>query len=679
MIEKYRFGTPIETCAVVEELPVTEGKLPFFECVSDGKRTNCEEDSATNHSEFVYKLAEKDIVYGLGEQVRGINKRGFQYISYNSDNPHHQEDTSSLYGSHNFLIVSGEELFGVFFDYAGKITFDVGFTNRDTLRVMPQDLNLDLYVITGVSEKDIVKQFRKLIGRSYIAPKWAFGYGQSRWGYKNAEDIRAVAVEYRKRNIPLDSIYMDIDYMERYKDFTIDEEAFPEFEKFCAEMKSQGIHLVPIIDAGVKIEEGYDVYEEGVKNDYFCKDAKGNDFVGAVWPGRVHFPDFLKPETRKWFGEKYAFLLDKGIDGFWNDMNEPAIFYTEERLASVMERISELSKENLDVNSYFEFTGLVAGIGNNVGDYDTFFHDVDGEKIPHSKVHNLYGYNMTKAAGEAFEKLSPDKRVLMFSRASIIGAHRYGGIWQGDNKSWWSHLLMNLQMMPALNMAGFLYTGADVGGFGSDTTEDLMLRWLQLAVFTPLMRNHSSRGTRQQELYRFDNCEGCKKMIEIRYGLIPYLYSEYMKAVLKDEMMFRPLAFDFPKDMDAKGVEDQLLLGNELMIAPVYTQNATGRYVYLPEEMMLVRMRSLTDFETVVMAAGHHYVKAELSELVFFIRNGKAIPLGAAVKNTAELDNTSLKLFGYAGASYEFYEDDGYTVIFDLEKNTLKMKNQQEI
>ncbi|MBQ8316436.1 MAG: alpha-glucosidase [Lachnospiraceae bacterium] len=668
MIQRFRFGTPIETCAVIEELSVTEGKLPFFDLTYSG-----ETDDAISGLEFIYTLKDKDIVYGLGEQVRGINKRGWIYTSCNADDPHHHEDTKSLYGSHNFLLISGEKLFGVFFDYAGNITFDVGYTHRDTLRITPEDWNLDVYVITGESEKDIVKQFRKLIGRSYIAPKWAFGYGQSRWGYKDAKDIREVAAEYRKREIPLDSIYMDIDYMERYKDFTIDEEAFPAFEAFCAGMMEQGIHLVPIIDAGVKIEEGYDVYEEGVKNDYFCKDTKGKDFVGAVWPGRVHFPDFLKAETRKWFGEKYAFLLEKGVDGFWNDMNEPAIFYTEERLASVMERISELSKENLDVNSYFEFTGLVAGIGNNVGDYETFFHDMGGMKVPHSKVHNLYGYNMTKAAGEAFDRLSPEKRILMFSRSSYIGAHRYGGIWQGDNKSWWSHLLMNLQMMPSLNMAGFLYTGADVGGFGSDTTEDLMLRWLQLAVFTPLMRNHSSRGTREQELYRFDNCDACKRMIEIRYGLIPYLYSEYMKAVLADEMMFRPLSFDFTEDEDARGVEDQLFLGDELMITPVYTQNATGRYVYLPEEMMLVRMRSLMDYETEVLAAGHHYIKAELSELVFFIRKDKAIPLGAAAMNTEKLDVSTLKLLGYDGAEYDLYEDDGFTKKYDIDSCTRKI------
>ena len=275
MIQRFRFGTPIETCAVVEELTLTEGMLPFFEIINRDEKTNNEADGLTNNTTFIYTLNDKDIVYGLGEQVRGINKRGWIYTGCNADDPHHQEDTKSLYGTHNFLLVSGEELFGVFFDYAGSITFDVGYTNRDTLCITPEDWNLDVYVITGESEKDIVKQFRKLIGRSYIAPRWAFGYGQSRWGYKDAKDIREVAEEYRKREIPLDSIYMDIDYMERYKDFTIDEEAFPEFEVFCAEMREQGIHLVPIIDAGVKIEKGYDVYEEGVANEYFCKDANG--------------------------------------------------------------------------------------------------------------------------------------------------------------------------------------------------------------------------------------------------------------------------------------------------------------------------------------------------------------------------------------------------------------------
>lgn len=645
MIQKYVYGHPFPTDAVVKEIETAKEPLPFFE--------------TDNQGSFTYTLAEDDIVYGLGEQIRGINKRGWQYVSWNYDNPNHHEDTRSLYGSHNFIIVCGKVTFGAFFDYPGKMEFDIGYTRRDTMQIKAAKNDLTVYIITGENEKDIVKQFRGIIGRSYIPPLWAFGYGQSRWGYKNEADIREVAAKYKAAGIPLDSIYLDIDYMERYKDFTVDEERFPDLKGLAADMQAEGIHLVPIIDAGVKIEDGYSVYEEGVEKNYFCKNAEGGDFVGAVWPGRVHFPDFLQPEARDWFGKKYAVLTEQGIDGFWNDMNEPAIFYTEDRLADTCAEIEKLTAGNMGIDEYFAFTGMVAGLNGNIGDYDKFYHNVNGQMVKHSEVHNLYGMNMTRSANEALREICPDKRTLFFSRSSYVGAHRYGGIWQGDNKSWWSHILQSMQQLPALNMAGFLFTGSDTGGFGCDTTEDLMLRWLQYSLFTPLFRNHSADGTREQELYRFSNADAAGNMIRIRYSLVPYLYSEFLKAALQDEMMFRPLAFDFADDADAKHVDDQLLLGNELMIAPIYKQNAKGRYVYLPEEMMLVRMRSDEDYETEILPKGHHYVPAELNELVFFIRNQKAIPFAKAAKNTAETDWNTVRLLGYSGCSYEMYADNG--------------------
>lgn len=645
MIQKYVYGHPFPTDAVVKEIETAKEPLPFFE--------------TDNQGSFTYTLAEDDIVYGLGEQIRGINKRGWQYVSWNYDNPNHHEDTRSLYGSHNFIIVCGKVTFGAFFDYPGKMEFDIGYTRRDTMQIKAAKNDLTVYIITGENEKDIVKQFRGIIGRSYIPPLWAFGYGQSRWGYKNEADIREVAAKYKAAGIPLDSIYLDIDYMERYKDFIVDEERFPDLKGLAADMQAEGIHLVPIIDAGVKIEDGYSVYEEGVEKNYFCKNAEGGDFVGAVWPGRVHFPDFLQPEARDWFGKKYAVLTEQGIDGFWNDMNEPAIFYTEDRLADTCAEIEKLTAGNMGIDEYFAFTGMVAGLNGNIGDYDKFYHNVNGQMVKHSEVHNLYGMNMTRSANEALREICPDKRTLFFSRSSYVGAHRYGGIWQGDNKSWWSHILQSMQQLPALNMAGFLFTGSDTGGFGCDTTEDLMLRWLQYSLFTPLFRNHSADGTREQELYRFSNADAAGNMIRIRYSLVPYLYSEFLKAALQDEMMFRPLAFDFADDADAKQVDDQLLLGNELMIAPIYKQNAKGRYVYLPEEMMLVRMRSDEDYETEILPKGHHYVPAELNELVFFIRNQKAIPFAKAAKNTAETDWNTVRLLGYSGCSYEMYADNG--------------------
>ena len=550
MIRKYIYGTPFDTDAVISSLPGESGSPAYGEI------------STQEGFSFTYIMNEDDIVYGLGEANRGINKRGYCYVSNCSDDPNHTEDKRSLYAAHNFIVLAGKKPFGLFFDYPSTLTFDIGYTRMDTLKVSCEDADLNLYVIDGDSPYDIVRQFRHIIGRSYIPPKFAFGFGQSRWGYKTKEDFRKVAAGYRENHIPLDMIYMDIDYMDSYKDFTLGESFRADFPDFVQEMKDEHIRLIPIIDAGVKIEKGYDVYEEGVENRYFCQRGDGSDFVAAVWPGDTHLPDMLNADARRWFGDKYRFLTDQGIEGFWNDMNEPAIFYSAEGLAEAKEmarRFADGETENWDGSSgesvgVWQMGDKLAGLANSPDDYRRFYHNFNGQKVRHDKVHNLYGYNMTRAAGEAFDRIDPDRRFLMFSRSSYIGMHRYGGIWTGDNKSWWSHLLLNLKMMPSLNMCGFLYTGADLGGFGADTTRELLLRFLALGVFTPLMRNHSALGTREQECYQFEDVEDFRHVIGVRYRLLPYLYSEYMKAALNDDMYFKPLAFVYPDDKMASRI-----------------------------------------------------------------------------------------------------------------------------
>ena len=651
MITKYTYGNPFQTDAVVQKLEVQNGDVPYFTVVKTEEQL-----------QFEYTLENEEKVYGLGENVRGINKRGWIYKSCCADEPNHVEDRTSLYASHNFLVLDGgKEQFGVFFDYPGIITFDVGYTHLNELKITLSEPDADVYVMTGESILDIVKQFRQLIGRSYIPPKWAFGYQQSRWGYMNEDDIREVVKGHREKKIPLESIYMDIDYMERFKDFTVNQERFPDFPEFVKEMKAQHIHLVPIIDAGVKVEEGYDVYEEGIEKGYFCKKENGEYFVAGVWPGKVHFPDVLNKGAREWFGNKYQVLLDQGIEGFWNDMNEPSIFFAQDRMDETFDKIAELKDKNLDLDTFQQFTDLVGSLANNTDDFKKFYHNVDGKMMRHDKVHNLFGYNMTRAAGEAFERLSPEKRILMFSRSSYIGMHRYGGIWTGDNKSWWNHLLLNLRMMPSLNMVGILYTGADIGGFGADATEDLVMRWTQLAMFSPLMRNHSAMGTREQEVYRFDHVEEFRKIINIRYGLLAYIYSEYMKSALNSEMYFKPLSFVYTDDEFASQVEDQLLVGDSLMIAPVYNQNAKGRYVYLPEEMAMLRFRGVDDYDTEILPAGHHYVEAGLCEMLVFVRPDKILVLtdGGEYADEVDCDHVKALAFVKTKAEYVWYEDDG--------------------
>lgn len=657
MIRKYVFGDPIETDAVVREIGES--------CWSDGLLRK--EGNA-----FYYELQPDEIVYGLGENVRGMNKRGWRYVSNCSDNPNHCEHTNSLYGAHNFIMAGDgtDNTFGVFVDIPGKITFDVGYTNTDQLVILPEDENYKIYLIEGSSYQEVVREFRELIGRSYIAPRWALGYGQSRWSYFTADEVREVVREHRSRGIPLDSVYLDIDYMERYKDFTINRETFADFESLVQEMKEQNIHLVPIIDAGVKKEDGYDVYEEGKENGYFCKDENGEDFIVGVWPGKCCFPDMLNDKAREWFGNKYRILIDKGIDGFWNDMNEPAIFYSEKRLKKVFEKLDECKAMNLDVNSFFEMTELVSTIANNPEDYASFYHNFKGKRYRHDRVHNLFGYYMTRSASEAFWRYLPEKRILLFSRASYIGMHRYGGIWQGDNLSWWSHLKMNVQMMPSLNMCGYLYTGADTGGFGADVTEDLLLRWMEFAVFTPLFRNHSARGTRQQEVYRFSHEERFLNVIGARYQLLPYLYSEYMKAALSGTMMFSPLSFVYGKDALARQVEDQLLVGENIMAAPVYTQNVTGRVVYFPERMKGLVFEEGKLTEGKIFEKGFSYVEMPIGTVHVFLREGYLLPVSKGGKCVEEVDfsNPELYSFGDEIRPYEYYSDDGETT--DYEKET---------
>lgn len=653
MITKYCFGTPIETDAVVKSIPAADG-LPAF-----GETT-----LADGSFSYTLTLQPQDIVYGLGEANRGINKRGYRYTSCCSDDPNHTEDKTSLYGAHNFLMMIGSRSFGMFLDYPAEITFDIGYTRQDTLQITASGQDMYLYLIEGADALDIAKQFRQLTGSSYIPPLWAFGYQQSRWGYRNEDDIRRVAAGYRSNHLPLDAIYMDIDYMERYKDFTIDPQRFPEFPDFVEEMKTQNIHLVPIIDAGVKIEPGYDVYEDGAAGNYFCKREDGSDFVAGVWPGKTHFPDVLNKDSRKWFGDHYKLLIDQGIEGFWNDMNEPAIFYSEEGLQHAFERVRELTVQgdNPDLNTFWALRD-VFNVSNDKADYTRFYHDMDGKKVRHDKVHNLFGFNMTRAAAESFETICPDKRILLFSRSSYIGMHRYGGIWTGDNQSWWSHLLLNIQMMPSLNMCGFLYSGADLGGFGSNTTRDLLLRWLAFGIFTPLMRNHSALGTREQECYQFEGLEDFRNILSLRYRLIPYIYSEFVKAALNDGLLFQPLAFAWPKDARAAETEDQLLLGESLMLTPVYRPNVNGRYVYLPEDMLFVLFKTATDYTVTPMSAGTHYISCGLSEVPVFIRNGHLLPLAAPCESTSELKFSDFEVLGGddAGLTYSMYVDDGYT------------------
>lgn len=654
MIKKYSFGTPFDTKAVIESIDECTDKINEFEVLEN-------DDSVS----FVRKLQDDDIIYGLGENVRGINKRGWIYESLATDDGIHSETLKSIYGVHNFIVIDGDEPIGIFADAPFKVTFDLGYSRMDETKIIFHEKNFVLYIIHGESANEIIKTFRKAIGKSYVAPFWSFGYHQSRWGYKSADECRNVVKQFKDNNVPIDGLFLDLDYMDGCRVFTTNKKEFPNFPEFVKEMRKQDIRLIPIIDAAVKKEKGYSVSDEGEENNYFCKNSDGGNYIGCVWPGLTYFPDYLNTKASQWFASKYQYYTDMGIEGFWNDMNEPAIFFSKKKLEEFQQEIIDKKDKEYSANDYFDLRDKA----NFLWDYKEIYHNIDGKMVRHDHVHNIYGYNMTKSASVGLEKIAPNKRFLLFSRSSYIGMHRYAGIWTGDNQAWWSHILLFLKQLPSLNMCGFLYTGADIGGFNSNTTEDLSLRWTAFSVFVPLMRNHNG-SDRAQEWYEFIHKDWFKDLIEVRYRLLPYIYSEYLKAVENYDMMFKPLSFVFPNDSFATQVEDQLMLGENMMIAPVYTQNAKGRFVYLPEDMLMVKMYG-KQIETEEIEKGNQYITVPYNCVLFFIRKGSLVPLYDIAQSTEKIDKNKIKVLCFTdegSAEYEMFTDDGISKNAEIKK-----------
>jgi alpha-glucosidase len=656
----YRFGIPFETDATVFE----KNDLVFEKCEKIDYFSIVEKENRTT---LTIKLSNDDKVYGLGETLGSLNKRGKAYRLYATDDPIHTPEKDALYGSHPFVIISNK--FGFFIDYPGEITFDISYTKFDEMIITINSNNFDIYIFNTKKDIEVIREYLKLTGKPYIPPKWAFGYQQCRWSYPDAETIKDVANNFRKRNIPCDAIYMDIDYMENYKVFTIDDSKFSKFPEFVSEMKNMGFNLVPIVDPGVKIEKGYDVYEEGIKNDYFCKDENGEYFVATVWPGYTHFPDFLNPQVREWWGEKYKLFTDLGITGFWNDMNEPSIFFVPKTLKEYLKKVDELKEKEVGLE-FFMIKDEAVNLSNRREYYKSFYHNTPHGKYSNDEIHNLYGYYMTKATVEGFEKIIPNKRYLLLSRSSYAGHHRIATIWMGDNMSWWEHMLVNIRMLQSLNLSGFFYTGADIGGFGSNASPELVIRWMQLGVFSPLYRNHSALGTRHQEPWAFDEYteEILRNTIKLRYALIPYLYSEFFNSVDNLKPFISPLFLHFDDEI-SKNIEDQYMVGNSIMAATVIQPNAKGRFVHLPENKWLYWKASNHKYRNVkIYEPGDYYIDADLNEIPVFIKENSLIVLNEEEINYVnEKPIKELTVIGFVTGSAEFtyFEDDGETYDFN--------------
>jgi alpha-glucosidase len=649
LIYKLIYGNPdVDSEAVIKEKRVKI--LPKSEKY---KIENIFEDiSLKKEGEFLVleKKIEEGMIFGFGDKVGQFNRRGKQYIFWNTDNFTHHPGSEPLYKSFPFFIfVNENKKYGIFTDYPGYMEIDLDSEGRNIITFKIRGEGFTQYVILEEKIDKLLKSYLYLTGKNVAFPFWSLGYQQSRWSYFSKEEVLNLAKTFREKQIPCDVIWLDIDYMDSFKLFTWNKEKFSDHKEMLEELHKMGFKVSAILDPGVKVEEGYRVFEEA-KDRYFLKDNMGKDFEGAVWPGRVRFPDFTSKNVRKWWSQKVREFVKDGIDGIWNDMNEIAIFGTDEDIAHAKEKL-----ENLKLEDGIGVAGAFGEIGSIPRkDRGNEIVHLNGKK--HYKLRNVYGFNMIRATQEGFPK---NYRNINITRAAYSGVQRFGGVWTGDNHSWWEHILLEIQRIMSLSLVGVFNTGFDVGGFGGNTSAELMVRFMQLGSFMPLFRNHSAIGTRRQEPWTFDKKyeKILKKIIEYRYRLIPYLYSEYMIGILKDIPLIAPLFLHFEKDKKTYQIDDQFMVGRSIIVAPIYKPGAKSRLVYLPK-------RSYDLNNNKFLNKGWHEVNATLEEIPHFALDGSIILTQESkqyLENSYEEEIIG-KIFAYSGKAIGyFYEDDGKT------------------
>ena len=587
--------------------------------------------------------------YGLGEKTGFLDKRGREYLMWNTDDPLHTPTKDPLYKSIPLLLTfNGEWATGTLVDYAGRIWFDLGVASDGSYSFKVDDHELDYYFIYGPDLKRVLGTYTDLTGRMPLPPLWALGYQQCRWSYYPEAVVRDLADTFREKDIPCDVIYLDIDYMDGYRVFTWDRERFPDPERMLADLGAQGFKVVTIVNPGVKRDPNYGVYVEGVQRHLFCRWLTGEVYHGRVWPGEAAFPDFTKKEARRWWAEKHDALLGKGVAGIWNDMNEP----------------SDFSLPPTPSTQRSTAQGSPAQDRTKATVPDELMAENDGDPCTFGRIHNAYALEMCRSTCEAFRLLKPEARPFILTRAAYAGIQRYAAVWTGDNCSWWEHLAMSLPLCMNIGLSGVPFVGSDVGGFQGNATPELFVRWMQLGAFTPFFRAHSMHDTRPHEPWAWgpEVEEICRRYIKLRYALLPYTYNEFYKASQTGLPVMRPLVLDYPDDERTHNLNTEFLWGESFLVAPVTEPAAVKRCVYLPEGTWF-------DYWTDRRYPGKtdYLVDAPLDTLPLFVKAGSVIPSVAPVNYVGEARAETMRLDVYLDASsgsearYTLYEDDGLT------------------
>jgi alpha-glucosidase len=577
----------------------------------------------------LYKRREEaERYFGCGERTSGLEKTGSYQIFWNVDPPlGHTASFNNLYASIPFtLSLANGRAHGLLFDNSHRVEFDLALENEGRAYYGAEGGNLVYYVFCGPTPRDVLNRYTELTGRTPMPPLWSLGNQQSRYSYMDEDEVREVARGFRERDIPCDVIYLDIHYMDGYRVFTWDEHRFPEPKKLISGLAQQGFRVVTIVDPGVKVDENYPVYVEGRERDLFCKNLDGGEYHNVVWPGVCAFPDFTNPRTREWWGENHRALLDKGVSGIWCDMNEPSMF----------------------VPRNSTMPGDVVHPG-----------EPGGEAKYHAQIHNTYGSLMARAAREGLLELRPEERPFVITRAGYAGLQRHALQWTGDNSSWWEHLWMSMPQLQNLGLSGVAWAGVDVGGFWGDANGELLARFTEFGIFQPFCRNHTAIGTRRQEPWAFGEpfTSVCRKMLKLRQRLIPYLYTLFEGCHRSGAPILRALLFEYLEDETTYTTDDEFLLGEALLVAPITRPGAEHRHVYLPQETWFHYWTG-ERFD----GPAHVLAPAPLGEPPLYVKANTAVPMGPEMDHTGEraVDPLTLLLYPAEGAGESaLYEDAG--------------------
>lgn len=574
---------------------------------------------------------QEDYFIGLGEKTGPVNKKGNAYTMWNSDVPAYGLDQDPLYVSIPFYIGGNNTInYGVYVDHSSKSYFNFGAA-CDYSSISVEDDHLRYYVILGHSISDISSKYRALTGYTPLPPKWSLGFHQSRWSYKTQDEVLTLAAEFKKKNMPIDAIHLDIHYMDACKVFTFNQNAFPNPKLMIESLKKNGVNIITILDPGIKVEKGYPAYENALKQDLYLKYPNGKNYEAGVWPGLCNFPDFTNPKARNWWSNSVKFYTDLGISGLWNDMNEPAAWGKE-------------------VPSYIRFNreGHLSNLTQN---------------------RNIYGMQMARATREGAEKLL-NKRVFTLTRAGFAGIQKYAAVWTGDNVATDDHMMLSFKMLANMSLCGVDFVGADVGGFMNPATPELFTRWMSIAAFTPFYRAHKmiDMPTSEPWCYGDINTEINRYYMQLRYRLMPYIYSAMQQnesPVLKSMAYYSNLsAFNYSQAFSDK-FESQFVLGNGLLIAPVRS-TAKSTEVFLPTLPSSNHWYSIYSDQK-LSSNKTHFVNAGMVQLPIYVHAGAILPeiVPQKIENTqSKSDTINFHIYYNNVGLYEgyLYEDDGISL-----------------